>query len=87
MAQLEIKLPKEELASSSSTFMKVGYSSKGFYYGMIVNRFNTTFTNASSNSMRTIAVYNASKVSSGGGGGGFGGGSSGGGGGGGGRSR
>ena len=84
--QLKVKLPKEELENSDSTYLGSRYYSHGFYYGSMLNHFRTTFSIAKMNSTSTIVAANT-KRSGFGGGGGFSGGSSFGGGGGGGRSR
>ncbi|HAQ55933.1 MAG TPA: hypothetical protein DCR44_00775 [Acholeplasmatales bacterium] len=87
MDQLRIKLPLDDAAVSQSTFMGVGYRTRGFYYGYALGRFQRSITTARTNVTQTIVAYNAQKAGGSGHGGGFGGGSSFGGGGGGGRSR
>ncbi len=84
MDQLKVKLPMDEVSASNSTFMGVGYRTRGFYYGHALGRVQHSISSAKTNSIQTIAAANAAKAGSGGG---FSGGSSFGGGGGGGRSR
>lgn len=90
MKQLEVKLPPDQIAaSSSSTFLSYGYGYHGFRMGTALNNITRSISTARTNSISTIAAHNASRGGGGrfGGGGGFSGGSSFGGGGGGFRSR
>lgn len=86
MEQLTVKLPMDEVERSNSTYLGVGYGHRGFYYGYMFGRLNSTMNTARVNAISTISAHNAAKFS-GGKGGGFSGGSSFGGGGGGFRSR
>jgi uncharacterized membrane protein len=87
MDQLKVKLPTEDLESSDSTYLGMGYRARGFYFGYFLGRFQGSLSTARTNSIQTITAYNAARAGRSGHGGGFGGGSSFGGGGGGGRSR
>ncbi|MDD3382772.1 MAG: DUF2207 domain-containing protein, partial [Bacilli bacterium] len=91
MKQLEVKLPTDQVQSSSasSTFLAFGYGYHGFRMGMALNNITRSISVAKTNSVSTIAAHNAASGGGGrfGGGGGFSGGSSFGGGGGGFRSR
>jgi uncharacterized membrane protein len=87
MEQLKVKLPLDDEMLSQSTYLGVGYRSRGFYMGYMFGRFHNSFVTARSVARQTIVAANSAKVGVGGHGGGFGGGRSFGGGGGGGRSR
>ena len=87
MQQLEVRLPREEITSTQSTYLGFGYRYYGFHLGYTLGRINNSVTTARANGNATIAAHNAARVSAGGRGGGFGGGRSFGGGGGGFRGR
>lgn len=90
MSQLQVKLPKEELDDTNSTYLNRRTMYNRHYLGSMHNQINSSFAIGKTYARSTIVSAKAARMSSSGGrggGGSFGGGSSFGGGGGGGRSR